>query len=1230
LKRLRVQRADKGGERAAGMASGQTGQSSRYLYERLGDTRFQELCGALLAHSFPDVTCYPVGQSDGGRDIVRKHDCRAFVYQVKWTNKQLQNPVSWLDNAIKGEADNIRRLVQAGADEYYLMTSVAGTASRDRGTMDRLDKLLAAHSKDFGISMQCWWRADIDARVDTAPRELKWTYQEMLAGVDAVRYLIEADSLAAQDQELRTLLVKVLATQWQEDAKVKFKQVELESHDLTDLFVDIEATRLAQPRRAAQLVMSGQTPEAVGGAAKYLLSAKQPLTLVRGEPGQGKSTLGQYLCQVHRAQFLPNDAYRSGAQPSTAITNPRLPLRADLRDYATWLTGADPFAIVNEEPSKKRKHRERKQGSIELFLAEFLQARSGGLSATVETVRDILHRFPILVVLDGLDEVAQERIRNRVVKEIDEFAARLGTSLSAPQLIVTTRPNASGMAEPSSDTFETIALSRLSSSLRTTYLRKWADARSIRGKDRRELERIFRQRSAEPHIMQLADNPMQLTILLYLMQKRGNSVPSARTELYSSYMETLLDREAAKTAAVDEYREDLEEVTSYLGWHLQSIAETTAANGQLTTKALRKAILDYLFGVEKNTGLVDALFTAVTDRVWALTSKVQGTFEFDVQPLREYFAARFLNDFAGADLRDFDTSTVLRHLVRRAYWLNTGRFYAGFAKPNELAGLVEGLAVELEDGTRPLQARLAAWTLLADGVFSARTRTQRSAAELFGDDLSIRLLAHSMTSDPETPRLAPDRGGRQYVALLQEQLVAEPDSPLAQERVAIMTRLLDRHEFDAWWQPQISDATGAAQQMAWLQLGSSVQAASRLEDSDIKQLDLSGNRAAALAVGAGVVSVSESGLEERMVRAVLDGQCSDSQGATPGTAGDLLRLLAPQHHLRRASEERQAYRVSVGHLDAAVPDHQRQSAMMRLKAHDNRFEQLQRALRFNKGQGGTTSPWGNTARVLSSIYGPCWLAAETAIIGAALPHDKFTTGVDITRDSEPLGPAADYGRLLRDVRFNRAKADWWAGQFAAHEDPLSRATWALALVAVASAEIVLDNLASLGTATEQLPEPMLDALLAGSSRLGASGLARGLDGNVLAEAVGISPATGLLVAHYVAGLDRPTDLPQYSEAQLSELNRYGMSAWPGLRALTARMTAKPSSSLLAALRAFGATATLPPLGLRSGAEKHARSILENPAEYPLAAVLAAEQRVSQSGGDVPLEKVAQQDQWFTL
>lgn len=76
---------------SAGLVSEQGGVSGQYLYERLGDKRFQQLCAALLKLSYPDVTCYPVGQRDGGRDVVGRHD-GGVVYQVKWAKRQPKNP----------------------------------------------------------------------------------------------------------------------------------------------------------------------------------------------------------------------------------------------------------------------------------------------------------------------------------------------------------------------------------------------------------------------------------------------------------------------------------------------------------------------------------------------------------------------------------------------------------------------------------------------------------------------------------------------------------------------------------------------------------------------------------------------------------------------------------------------------------------------------------------------------------------------------------------------------------------------------------------------------------------------------------------------------------------------------------------------------------------------------------------------------------------------------------
>src|SRR5205807_373062 len=65
--------------------------------------------------------------------------------------------------------------------------------------------------------------------------------------------------------------------------------------------------------------------------------------VLEGAPGQGKSTLGQYLCQVHRLRILQR-AEAAGDLPLQHQTSPvRIPFRIDLRDLATWMQGEDPF-----------------------------------------------------------------------------------------------------------------------------------------------------------------------------------------------------------------------------------------------------------------------------------------------------------------------------------------------------------------------------------------------------------------------------------------------------------------------------------------------------------------------------------------------------------------------------------------------------------------------------------------------------------------------------------------------------------------------------------------------------------------------------------------------------------------------------------------------------------------------------------------------------------------------
>lgn len=123
----------RGGGRSSGSGkplSEQPGNSFRYLYQRLSEKEFQQLCSALIRIAYPDARCFPVGMSDGGRDISGSEGKSAVIFQVKWTSKALQNPVTWLKSAVEAERANIERLIrEEGATEYRLMTCVAGTST---------------------------------------------------------------------------------------------------------------------------------------------------------------------------------------------------------------------------------------------------------------------------------------------------------------------------------------------------------------------------------------------------------------------------------------------------------------------------------------------------------------------------------------------------------------------------------------------------------------------------------------------------------------------------------------------------------------------------------------------------------------------------------------------------------------------------------------------------------------------------------------------------------------------------------------------------------------------------------------------------------------------------------------------------------------------------------------------------------------------------------------------
>lgn len=1048
----------------------------RYLYERLGDHDFQQLVSALLANQFPDYIPMALRQADGGRDGLRRVDAsKVLIYQVKWSvSGKEKDPVTWLDQVVKNEEASLKRLAAQGVRHYTLVTNVGSTAKEDSGTFDRLDKKLQTYAKEFGYEqMTCIWREALNPWVDNAPTETKWAYAEMLAGWDLVRYLVAEHVGAGKDKAHRDLIRKVAATQWEDDKRVKFSQSDVDREKVVDLFVDVTADRV---HTAASRHSQPQALNTVGGAAAYLLRSPAPFTLVRGAPGQGKSTLSQYICQAHRRLFIP-EADRSDSLPK--LDQPRFPVRLDLSDYALWLGGNNVWDHSEDRKQPKVKSRRGEHATIECFLADLMAHESGGITTDAKTVQDIFERVPSLVVLDGLDEVGSSTMRGRIVREIDKFVSRGKAYTDPPKVVVTTRPSAGELPEPSTNLFEIVTLNQLTVDQRDTYLRKWCAVRGIKGKDGRALRKSFKDKSREPYINELAGNPMQLTILLDLLHQQGAATPTQRTDLYDKYVELLLAREANKhPKAVRDHKEELLEIIPFLGWYLHAHTEESQINGRMSVDELKEAMRHFQRTYGNRESIVDQLLEGASDRLWALTSKVDGTYEFEVLSLREYFAARFLYHNAGEDNTDFDSATVLRELLRRPYWLNTARFYGGNAKGNGIYTLTAGIEQELAQSTSPA-SYLAAWALLTDGVFLRRPREARKILTALCSDFGITVLLSALDrrdiiSLPELPDL-PDEDGPDPTWVRLTTLVSkDPADRGNTQRVRALRELLNqRSQFGAWWHAQLTAAIGTPEQNAWLKIGAQCEAGAGLIAS-FEHMDLS-NGAAELVLSAGLVPPSGSSLEAALLDAVLEGECP-CVTSTRSMPAQVAVALSPGDFLTSSNTG------FVGGDEKAK--RRRNEAISQLRRAGSAYTQIAKQRAFKAGQKGSTFPWAETAAALHDHVGRRWLVSEIAIIGAASPLPPAYVKKP---GAGPFGDTSHPSELLAQVRANNRNSRWWREQLDALDDDLARAEWVLALWCVASSPVVTELWSSLESVLSQLPASRRGTVLRAAEQIARYG-----------------------------------------------------------------------------------------------------------------------------------------------
>lgn len=161
------------------------------------------------------------------------------------------------------------------------------------------------------------------------------------------------------------------------------------------------------------------------------------------------------------------------------------------------------------------------------------------------TVQDIFEQKECLLILDGLDEVSDARLQQRMVEEISTFLDWTENIKVDLKVVVTSRPNMYKQ-QFNPEIFPHLELLPLKKEQRTEYAQKWVKTREIADGEQTRILDILKECEDDERISRLLTTPLQVTIILLII-KNGGRPPGERETLFDEYWRTILKREKVRT-----------------------------------------------------------------------------------------------------------------------------------------------------------------------------------------------------------------------------------------------------------------------------------------------------------------------------------------------------------------------------------------------------------------------------------------------------------------------------------------------------------------------------------------------------------------------------------------------------------------------------------------------------------------------------------------------------------
>ncbi|MEM8722131.1 MAG: hypothetical protein AAGE84_23025 [Cyanobacteria bacterium P01_G01_bin.39] len=712
----------------------------KYDFSGLSSDTFEQMIQAIALEKFgPSTIIFGTG-TDGGREATYEgqtdYDTGAgkwdgyVVFQAKfrqnvtndtgkdgeWAIGQLKKELDWFADAQKGRKK----------PEYYILAvNVALTSVLDKGSKDKIYKVFDDYSDRVPLKGFDVWDYDKIARFLDSYDGIRRTYTPWIITGDVLSDLTQ--NLEFKKPNFDRVISNFLQKELRSDQYANLDQAGYSGDNkvpLASIFVDlpIERGEKTSPNESdkkivAELIEAAKNKK-TSKSEKQFYAIKQTLTnweikediplivsdhalytkdfeaigikksllttlttthqfVIVAGPGQGKTTVGQFICQLFRAAILQNRTDIRSDDVRDALNDfevqcsqedivlpavRRFPLRIVLKDFANDLATNSKINSV----------------------LEYITYRIGKRTNTEIQIDDIktwLANYPWLIVWDGLDEVPASSNREQVLEAIDDFMIDAAEIEAQIMTVATTRPQGYN-AEFKSNRYAHIYLAKLSPPQALHYAKRIIEQRYGAATDNAEKVTARIERALEGrYTSRLMTTPLQITIMTLLLAITG-SAPKDRWSLFKKYYDTIYSREAERgvvnsSEILLNYDDEIYTIHKQVGLLLQVEAERSGStDSKLTEADFTELVRSYLLKL-KHEGrdgekLLKDIIEAAENRLVFLVGLEQGLVGFEIRSLQEFMASEAI--MSGSDDK---IKLRLKEILPVISWRNVTLFAIG-------------------------------------------------------------------------------------------------------------------------------------------------------------------------------------------------------------------------------------------------------------------------------------------------------------------------------------------------------------------------------------------------------------------------------------------------------------------------------------------------------------------------------------------------------------------------